>query len=89
MSGKMTSEHGQGGRGNWRGAIIVALVAFGVLVWNLLAFRIIGNRPRNWSYGVAPAIPAESYASSEPPPPPSQAPKQVELPPPVSKEGSR
>lgn len=65
--------------------VIVTLIVLGVLAWNLIAWRVIGDRPRAWSYGAARAIPAESYASSEPPPPPSQAPKQVELPPPLTK----
>ncbi len=66
--------------GRMRGPLIVALIVAGVLAWNIFAWRIIGNRPRTWQYGSARAIPAESYASSQPAPAAAQPPKQVELP---------
>ncbi|MFB3881557.1 MAG: hypothetical protein ACE149_09850 [Armatimonadota bacterium] len=66
-----------------RGPLIVIVLVLAVLAWVTLAWRSIGNRPRAWSYGSAPTVPAESYASTEPSPPASRAPKQVELPPPA------
>lgn len=49
------------------------------LVWALLIYHLIGDRPTDWKYGVTPYIPAQSVLTTEalrvgPPP------KQVELP---------
>jgi hypothetical protein len=66
--------------------LVIALLVLGMLCWALLAFLLVGDRPRSWEYGAAPYIPAESYSSTEPTPPAATAPKQVELPPPTIKK---
>jgi len=62
--------------GGWLSAIIV--VAFTVL-WCLLIYLVVPERPVGWRYGVAPYVPGQSIVSTKPPPagPP---PKQVVLP---------
>jgi hypothetical protein len=68
-------------RGSRFTVLVIGLMVLGMLALGLFAFRAIGERPRAWSYGTHPLIPAETYSSTQPAPPPSQAPKQIELPP--------
>ena len=62
--------------GGWISPILVA--AFTIL-WCFLAYWLIGDRPREWQYGVMPYVPGESVFSSETPPS-GTPPKQVILP---------
>lgn len=64
----------------WQGSwyFPVAAAAFTVL-WGLLIYSLIGNRPTVWQYGVVPFVPAESFLSSQEPDG-TKAPKQVILP---------
>lgn len=51
------------------------LVSGGILFWCLAIYLLIGNRPRDWDYGVAPYVPGESIFSINPIPrgiPPEQ-----------------
>jgi hypothetical protein len=68
-------------RGSRFTVLVIALMVLSMLALGLFAFRAIGERPRAWSYGTHPLIPAETYSSTQPAPPPSQSPKQIELPP--------
>ncbi|MBI2842321.1 MAG: hypothetical protein HYX78_02870 [Armatimonadetes bacterium] len=61
--------------GGWISPILV--VAFTIL-WTLLIYALIGDRPRDWQFGVTPYVPAESIFSIEQPPP-AAPPNQVEL----------
>jgi hypothetical protein len=57
------------GRRKWVGGWTIALfVAGATLFWCLLIYRLIGDRPPGWQYGVVPYIPAQSPLSSQPPP---------------------
>lgn len=67
--------------GGWLAPIFVA--GFTVL-WCLLIFGLIGERPTKWQYGVVPYLPSESIISSRPAPS-GTPPKQIEFP---AKQGS-
>jgi hypothetical protein len=60
-------------------------VAGGILVWNFLILRVVGNKPRDWAYGTLPYVPGEYYSSTEQPGR-GTVPTQVPLPPLRSKE---
>jgi len=60
--------------GGWPVAIVV--IAFTIL-WVLLIYRLVGDRPRDWEYGVEPYIPAQSTLSTKPTPS-GPAPNQVQ-----------
>lgn len=62
--------------GGWTTAL---LVAAGTILWCLLIYRLIGDRPPGWQYGVVPSVPGQSVLSSQPPPR-GNAPNQVILP---------
>jgi hypothetical protein len=62
--------------GGWTTAL---LVAGGTILWCLLIYHLIGDRPPGWQYGVVPYIPGQSVLSSQPPPR-GTVPKQVTLP---------
>ena len=56
------------------------LVVAGTLVWVLLIYWLIGNRPTTWKFGTFPYVPGQSDFSVEPTPR-GHLPPQVELPP--------
>lgn len=62
--------------GGWLAPILVTL---GTLAWCFLIYGLIGDRPRNWEYGVTPYVPGESIFSTEPVPA-GPVPREVELP---------
>lgn len=62
--------------GGWWAPIVVA--AFTIL-WCLLIYRLIGDRPVDWKYGVTPYVPGQSIISTQPLSR-EPAPRQVELP---------
>ncbi|MDO8588177.1 MAG: hypothetical protein Q7T82_14210 [Armatimonadota bacterium] len=62
--------------GGWPAAL---LTAGATIVWCLLIYALIHDRPAEWKYGVTPYVPAESIVSSEPPPR-GRVPNQVVLP---------
>ncbi|MDO8683404.1 MAG: hypothetical protein Q7N50_07985 [Armatimonadota bacterium] len=62
--------------GGWLSPIFVAA---GTLIWCLLIYFLIKDRPRDWQYGVVPYIPAESAITSKTGPA-GPSPKQVQLP---------
>lgn len=59
---------------------VVGAITLAMLVRGFSAWLSIGDRPRSWQHGTQPYVPAQAYASTEPPP--AASPKQVELPPP-------
>ena len=64
----------------WTGGWLAALLTAGAtIVWCLLIYALIHDRPAHWQYGVTPYVPAESVLSSEPPPR-GAVPNQVVLP---------
>lgn len=62
--------------GGWLTPVIVA--GFTVF-WALAIYWLIGTRPTDWQYAVAPEVPGQSVLSVSPVPP-GPAPRQVELP---------
>ena len=72
-------EHGRFGNwwvGGWFAPL--AVTAF-TLLWCLVIYLLIGDRPVSWRYGAAPYVPAESVLSSEGKPA-GAVPNQVVLP---------
>ena len=61
--------------GGWFAPKLV--VAF-IILWSLLIYALIGDRPSDWQYGVFPYVPGQSIFSTSRVP--STPPKQVELP---------
>ncbi len=65
-----------GSVGGW----LAPSLAFGfTLVWCLMIYFLIGERIRDWQYGVVPYIPGQSILSTEPLTT-GPVPDQVELP---------
>ena len=62
--------------GGWLAAI---LAAAGTLVWCLLIYFLLKDRPRDWQYGVTPYVPGQSAFSTQARPA-GVTPKQVVLP---------
>jgi hypothetical protein len=65
-----------GGIGGWTAPLLAA--GFTVL-WSLLIFFLIGERPTTWKFGVVPYVPAQSILSSQAEPR-GKVPKQIEFP---------
>lgn len=63
--------------GGWTAPVLVT--GF-IIVWCLLIYMLIGDRPREWQYGVLPYIPSASYLTTSRPSPGLLTPKQVEYP---------
>lgn len=63
--------------GGWLAPLLVTVW---MLVWVLMIYRLVGDRPSDWNYGVTPYVPGESVFSTEHPPK-GDAPEQVTLPP--------
>lgn len=55
------------------------LVSVGMLLWCVLAYLFIGDRPRDWNYGVLPYVPGQSIFSTNRVPH-GATPNQVALP---------
>ena len=62
--------------GGWIAPIIVAIFT---IIWCLLIYKLIGDRPADWKYGVTPYIPGQSIISTQQPVKGITA-RQVELP---------
>lgn len=62
--------------GGWISPILVAGFT---LFWSLLIYWLIGDRARDWQYGVVPYVPGESVLSIERPAR-GEVPPQVTLP---------
>ncbi len=62
--------------GEWFSPVLAA--AFTVL-WGLLIYALIGDRPTTWKYGTIPYVPAESVFTTSGVPK-GKVPKQVVLP---------
>ncbi len=56
-------------RGRWQGWALVAVVCGAIVLWGLLNYRLVGDRPRAWDFGVFPDAPGESVYSTVRPPP--------------------
>jgi len=71
----------RGHRGNWwvGGWFAPLAVTAFTLLWCLVIYLLIGNRPVTWQYGVAPYVPGQSVLSSERKPE-GAVPNQVVLP---------
>lgn len=55
-------------RGHWQGWAIVAAVCAAIVLWGLLIYRLVGDRPRAWDFGLFPDAPGESvYSAARPP----------------------
>lgn len=65
-----------GSVGGWFTPIVV--VGF-IILWSLMIYWLIGDRPTDWNYGVMPYIPGQSIESTHRIGS-GQVPKQVELP---------
>lgn len=61
------------------GYLAPTLVVLFTILWVLAAYWLIGWRTRDWSFGTAPYIPAQSVYTTRPFPH-GPAPKQVQLP---------
>jgi len=62
--------------GGWMSPILVTLFT---IIWALLIYRLIGDRPTDWKYGIAPYVPGQSIFTSQPVQK-GTPPKQVEYP---------
>lgn len=62
--------------GGWLAPVIVTLFT---LIWVMLIYGLIGDRPVDWKYGVTPYIPGQSIISTQQAPK-GIAPKQIEIP---------
>lgn len=62
--------------GGWLAPIIVTLFT---IFWCLMIYKLIGDRPVDWKYGVTPYIPGQSIISTQQAPK-EIAPRQIELP---------
>ena len=51
-----------GSVGGWISPVIA--VAF-TIVWCLLIYSLIGDRPTDWNYGAEPDVPGKSFQSTE------------------------
>jgi hypothetical protein len=70
----------------WRTVLPVVVVALVIAYIATLTYLLSGkvaDRPRVWQYKSPPLIPAESYETTNPVPVSTEAPEQVELPPPT------
>lgn len=62
----------------WKAWRVPIGISAAIVAWGLLIYAAVGNRPRNWAYGVLPYVPGESYYSSQRPAR-RLPPKQVDL----------
>ncbi|MHB1458659.1 MAG: hypothetical protein ACYC0V_17260 [Armatimonadota bacterium] len=62
--------------GGWLAPVIVTLFT---IIWCLMIYKLIGDRPVDWKYGVTPYIPGQSMISTQQAPK-GIAPKQIEMP---------
>ena len=62
--------------GGWLAPIIVTLFT---IIWCLMIYKLIGDRPVDWKYGVTAYIPGQSMISTQQAPK-GIAPKQIEMP---------
>lgn len=65
--------------------VVVAILAAFMLVMGFLLRTAIGDRGQTWQYRTSPLVPAQTYSSTRAASASTQAPKQVELPPPTVK----
>jgi hypothetical protein len=71
------------------GWILIVLLGLSLIVWGLLAYRLVRDRPREWDFGALPDVPAESAASSVEPAGGAPVPRQLEPLPRSSPAGGR
>ena len=62
--------------GGW---LAVVIAAGFTIIWSLMVYFAIGDRPRDWQYGTTPYVPSESTYSTERAPT-GKPPPQVVLP---------
>jgi len=60
---------------------LAAAIAAWMLVWIVVAFALVGDRPPPWNYGTTPAVSGESYYTAGKVPTGQAGPEQVTLPP--------
>ena len=65
-----------GSVGGWFTPILVVVF---IILWSLMIYWLIGDRPTDWNYGVVTYVPGESFESTQRVGP-GKVPKQVELP---------
>jgi hypothetical protein len=63
--------------GGWKTPLLVT--AF-IIVWCLMIYAMVGDRPVDWQYGVLPYVPSQTFLSTRAPSHKAIPPKQVEYP---------
>ena len=66
-------------QGRWPAWAIVAAVCAAIVLWGLLNYRLVGDRPRAWDFGVFPDAPGESVYSTVRPPAARNVPRQTPI----------
>jgi len=72
-----STQDNRSGRRQWQGWAIVAGICAAIVLWGLLNYRLVGDRPRAWDFGVFPDAPGESVYSTARPPSNRNVPRQT------------
>ena len=79
------SDNTEGPRRKWPVWLLPFVLTLGLVLWGLVIYVAIPEKPRAWAYGTLPYVPGEFYSSTERPPP-GEVPPQIEFAPPLSQE---
>ena len=65
---------------DWRSWVMVIGLCVVIILWGLLSYLLVKDRPRAWDFGALPVTPAESiYSTVEPAPSGQTVPRQVPM----------